>query len=148
MCIKVRSVNIREQKWYCAKPEKREELLSSWLPELSDHYELFCDFKACGFRILGDLVCDIDDENRLSDSRRFLRENDSRQFREMMSANLEKPVHQDYREAVAARCRTLLEQTLKPDQAIKYIAAIGRRRELLEIYYDKLEKYIRRCKDA
>lgn len=139
---------IREQKWYCAKPEKREELLSSWLPELSDHYELFCDFRACGFRILGDLICDIDDENRLSDSRRFLRENDSGQFRDMMSAYLEKPVHQDYREAVAARCRTLLEQSLKSDQAIKYIAALGRRRELLELYYDRLEKYIRRCKDA
>ncbi len=140
--------DIREQKWYCAKPERREELLSSWLPELSDHYELFCDFRCCGFRILGDLICDIDDENRLSDSRRFLRENDSGQFRDMMSAYLEKPVHQDYREAVAARCRTLLEQSLKSDQAIKYIAALGRRRELLELYYDRLEKYIRRCKDA
>ena len=139
---------ISEQKWYCAKPEKREELLSSWLPELSDHYELFCDFRACGFRILGDLICDIDDENRLSDSRRFLRENDSEQFRDMMLAYLEKPVHQDYRETVAARCRTLLEQSLKSDQAIKYIAALGRRRELLELYYNRLEKHIRRCRDA
>ncbi len=139
---------IRSQKWHIADPAKREELVSLWLPELSDYYELFCDFRCCGFRILGDLISDTDDANIQSEGRRFIRKNDPEQFRTMMSAYLEKPAHVTYREAVAAKCREMLEESIKPDTAIKYLAALGRRRELLELYYDRLEKYIRRWKDA
>ena len=124
---------IRSQKWHIADPAKREKLVSLWLPELSDYYELFCDFRCCGFRILGDLVGDTDDANIQSEGRRFIRKNDPEQFKTMMSAYLKKPAHVTYREAVAAKCRELLDSTVKPDTAIKYLAALGKRRELLEL---------------
>ena len=65
-----------------------------------------------------------------------------------MTAYLEKPAHISYREAVAAKCRKLLDSIIKPDIAIRYVAALGRRRELLELYYDRLEKHIQRWKNA
>ena len=139
---------IRSQKWHIADPAKREELVSLWLPELLDYYELFCDFRCCGFRILGDLIGDTDDANIQSEDRRFIRKNDTEQFRTLMSAYLEKPAHVTYREAVAAKCRELMDSIIKPDIAVRYIAALGRRRELLELYYDRLEKHIRRWRDA
>ncbi|MBR1739049.1 MAG: hypothetical protein IJ737_02055 [Ruminococcus sp.] len=139
---------IRAQKWHIAAPERREELVSLWLPELSEYYELFCDFRCCGFRILGDLIGDTDDANIRSEGRQFIRKNDTEQFRTLMTAYLEKPAHISYREAVAAKCRKLLDSIIKPDIAIRYVAALGKRRELLELYYDRLEKHIRRWRDA
>ena len=121
---------IRSHKWHIADPAKREKLVSLWLPELSDYYDLFCDFRCCGFRILGDLIGETDDANIQSEGRRFIRKNDPEQFRTMMTAYLEKSGHVTYREAVAAKCRELLDSTVKPDTAIKYLAALGKRREL------------------
>ena len=123
-------------------------MLSLWLPELEDYYKLLCDFRGGGFRILSDIICDIDDENRQSDSRKYYRDSDSEQFRTLMSAYLEMPAFQNYREAVEKKCREILFRSVKPDTAVKCFAALGKRKEMLELLYDKLEKHIRRCRDA
>lgn len=139
---------LTEHQWLFTHPERREELLSLWLPELEDYYKLLCDFRAGGFRILSDLICDIDDENKQSGSRKYFRENDSEQFRALMSAYIEMPAFQTYRDAVTKKCRELLFTLVKPDIAVKCFAALGKRKEMLELLYDKLEKYIRRWRDA
>ncbi len=58
--------------------EQRETFLREWLPEGADYYDLLTDFRHGGFRLLGDLVCDIDDleaarERNSSAARRTLR---------------------------------------------------------------------------
>ena len=36
--------DIRNKKWQFARPQQREDMLSEWLPELGEYYELFSDF--------------------------------------------------------------------------------------------------------
>ena len=52
-------------RWRRMNEPEREEFLLEWLPEpdFADRYDLFSDFRSSGFKLLGDLVCDIDDEN-------------------------------------------------------------------------------------
>ena len=40
-----------------------ERFLREWLPEFDDIYDLLTDFRFGGYRILGDIVCDMEDEN-------------------------------------------------------------------------------------
>ena len=139
---------IRSEKWHFVRPEERADLLKEWLPELEDYSDLLCDFRCGGYRVLGDLIADIDDANTLSDSRRYFRENDSEQFRVLMTAFTEKPAYMNYRDAVSKKCRDILSSIIKPDIAVKYLVALGNRKELFEVLYDKVEKHLRRCKNA
>lgn len=139
---------IRSVNWHFVRPGERADLLNEWLPELKGYCDLLCDFRFGGYRVLGDLIADIDDANTLSDSRRYFRDNDTEQFKVLMTAFTEKPAYMNYRDAVAKKCRELLEQTVKPDIAVKYLVALGKRRELFEVLYDRVEKHLRRCKNA
>ena len=49
----------------------REAFLLKYLPEpeFMDWYDLLTDFRSSSYRILGDLVCDIDDENTSRNAR-------------------------------------------------------------------------------
>lgn len=54
---------MREQAWHFMDEDARERFLREWLPEFEDIYGLLTDFRFGGYRILGDLVCDMEDEN-------------------------------------------------------------------------------------
>lgn len=54
---------IREQAWHLMDEDARERFLREWLPEFEDVYDLLTDFRFGGYRILGDIVCDMTDEN-------------------------------------------------------------------------------------
>ena len=54
---------IREQAWHLMDEDARERFLREWLPEFEDIYDLLTDFRFGGYRILGDIVCDMEDEN-------------------------------------------------------------------------------------
>ncbi len=102
---------------------------------------------ACGFPlrrlpILGDLVCDIDDENRLQERKHLFRESDSAAFAAMMRAYADKPFSQTYRETVAKKCRELLESIVKPDIAVQYVVALGKRNLLWDLLIDQVEKNV------
>lgn len=132
--------------WHLTPREQRYELLEKWLPELEEYYELFRDFRFGGYRVLIDLIADIDDENMLTDRKRLIREGDSAEFRQLIEAYLKKSVNTYYREAVAIECRKLIEQIVKADDAVKYLVAMDRRKVLFDLLLDKIEKYVRRDK--
>lgn len=132
--------------WHLTSKEQREEFLTEWLPELERYYKVFCNFRFGGYRILIGLIADIDDENNLTDRKRLIRDGDSAEFNRLMEAYLKKPVNVYFRDVVSAECRKLIEAITKPDEAVKYLVAMGKRKVLFDLLYDRIEKHVRRAK--
>ena len=139
---------LRDKNWQFTRPEEREDMLSEWLPELGDYYEIFSDFRECGCKLLWDLVADIDDENTQSEDKQCFRKNDSEQVRTLMTAYIEKPADAYFRDAVRDKCRELLEQFVSPGDAVIYFEALGKRGEMFELVLDRILEHARRCGDA
>ena len=67
-----------------------------------------------------------------------------------MRAYLDKPFSRSAKDAVSPKCRELLEQYINPGYAVRYFAALGRRRQMFDILPDKIEENVirRRTVDA
>lgn len=129
---------IREQEWHFLPPGEREDFLREHLPgDIVDAYgELLCDFRAGGYRILGDLLLDVERENRLETSRQLHREGDSEQMEEMLESYENKTAQESYREAAARGCRQYLERHIQPKLAVQCAAALGKRGFLWDVLLD------------
>ena len=132
------------QKWHLMDRETRLDFLSDLLPEYEEYFDLFSDFRFGGYRILGDLICDIDDENSAEERKQLHRETDSEAFTEMMNAYINKTFSQNYREAVADTCRKRLDKIVKPKFAVQYVVALGKRKLLWDILADRVESEVKR----
>ena len=129
---------IREQEWHFLPPGEREDFLREHLPtDLVDEYGgLLCDFRAGGYRILGDLLLDVERENRLETSRQLHRAGDSEQMEEMLESYENKTAQESYREAAARGCRQYLERHIQPKLAVQCAAALGKRGFLWDVLLD------------
>ncbi len=129
---------IREQAWQFLPPGEREDFLREHLPtDLVDAYGgLLCDFRAGGYRILGDLLLDVERENRLETSRQLHRAGDSEQMTEMLESYKNKTARESYREAAARGCRRYLERHIQPKLAVQCAAALGKRSFLWDVLLD------------
>ena len=129
---------IREQAWHFLPPGEREDFLREHLPtDLVDAYGgLLCDFRAGGYRILGDLLLDVERENRLETSRQLHRAGDSEQMEEMLESYENKTAQESYREAAARGCRQYLERHIQPKLAVQCAAALGKRSFLWDVLLD------------
>ena len=136
---------VREQYWHFMDEAERERFLLEQLPEteFAAHYDLLSDFRFGGFRVLGDLVCDIDDENTAQDRKHLLRATDSPSFIAMMQAFIDQ-LFANYRETVAVRCRKLLDRIVRPSLAVRYVVAVGKRDLLWDLLIDQIEKNVLR----
>lgn len=122
--------------------DKRELFLAEYLPEATDYYDLLTDFRQSGYRILGDLVCDIDDENNALERKQLLRETDTANFAAMMKAYMEHSFSADYKEPVSKKCRELLNKIVRPGIAVQYVVALSKRDLLWELLIDQIEKNV------
>lgn len=129
---------MREQAWHLMDEDARERFLREWVPEFEDIYDLLTDFRFGGYRILGDIVCDMEDENTGREKKQLFRESDSKAFTVMMKAFADKSVSRSYRDAVTAKCRELLTAIVRPTLAVRYVVALGRR----DLLWDLLPEYI------
>ena len=131
---------MREQAWHLMDGDARERFLREWLPvpEFEDIYDLLTDFRFGGYRILGDIVCDMEDENTGREKKQLFRESDSKAFTAMMRAFSDKSASRSYRDAVTATCRELLTAIVRPTLAVRYVVALGRR----DLLWDLLPEYI------
>ena len=129
---------IREQAWQFLPPGEREDFLREHLPgDIADAYgELLCDFRAGGYRILGDLLLDVERENRLQASRQLHRAGDTEQMAEMLESYENKTAQESYREAAARGCRHYLERHIQPKLAVQCAAALGKRSFLWDVLLD------------
>lgn len=92
---------------------------------------------------MGDLVCDIDDENTAQDRKHLLQEADSPVFVSLMQSFINRPFT-NYRDTVAVRCRKLLDGIVRPALAVRYVVAAGKRNLLWELLIDQIEKTVLR----
>lgn len=129
---------IREQAWQFLAPGEREDFLREHLPGdiVAAYGELLCDFRAGGYRILGDLLLDVERENRLETSRQLHREGDSEQMEEMLRSYENKTARESYWEAAARGCRRYLERHIQPKLAVQCAAALGKRSFLWDVLLD------------
>ena len=137
---------LQAKNWHLTPKEQREDFLADLIPELERYYPLFSDFRFGGYRVLIDLIADIDDENNRTDRKRLIRDSDSPEFIRLMEAYLNRSVNAYYRDAVAGECRKLIEAVMKPDEAVRYIVALGKRKVLFDLLLDRIEKHVRREK--
>ncbi len=129
---------IREQEWHFLASGEREEFLREHLPGdiVAAYGELLCDFRTGGYRILGDLLLDVERENRLQASRQLHRAGDSEQMEEMLESYENKTAQESYREAAARGCRRYLERHIQPKLAVQCAAALGKRSFLWDVLLD------------
>ena len=140
---------MQKQAWHLMNEDARERFLREWLPvpEFEDIYDLLTDFRFGGYRILGDIVCDIEDENTGRKKKQLFRESDSKAFTAMMSAFVDKSASRSYRDAVTAKCRELLTAIVRPALAVRYVVALGRRDLLWELLPEYIEKNVLEVRD-
>ena len=138
---------IREQAWHLMDEDARERFLREWLPEFEDVYDLLTDFRFGGYRILGDIVCDMADENTGREKKQLFRESDSKAFTAMMRAFADKSASRSYRDAVTAKCRELLTAIVRPTLAVRYVVALGRRDLLWDLLPEYIEKNVLEVQD-
>ena len=138
---------MREQAWHLMDEDARERFLREWLPEFEDIYDLLTDFRFGGYRILGDIVCDMEDENTGREKKQLFRENDSKAFAAMMRAFADKPASRSYRDSVTTKCRELLTTIVRPTLAVRYVVALGRRDLLWDLLPEYIEKNVLEVRD-
>ena len=124
---------LTNQSWHLMDKDTRRDFLTDYLPEYEENFDLLVDFRFGGYRVLGDLICDIDDENNASERKKLLRSNDSKELTEMMQAYIEKSHVQSHRQAIAVACRGLMDKIIKPKKVVPYVVALGKRDLLWEL---------------
>ena len=129
---------MRRDGWQFLDTEARERFLLEWLPEFEELFDLLTDFRFGGYRVLWDILLDIDQENTAQDRKRLVRDGDSPAFATMMEAYQKKTASQSYRDAVSAKCRELLDEIVKPVIAVRYVVALGKRGLLWELLPDTI----------
>ena len=134
---------IREEKWQFMPEEQRTLFLHKYLPEdeFIPYYDLFADFRCGGYRLLGDLIIDTDNENITQDRARLRFENDTPEMVALIDAFIDKEFGVDYRDAVAARCLDLVKKICNPSDAVKYVVALNKRSFLWYVLWEYVEKY-------
>ena len=139
---------LEDTKWQFLTEEQRTQFLFTWLPEFEDLFDLFSDFRNGGYRILCDLLCDIFQENEQQKKRQLHRPGDSPVFDDLMDAYLGKRNSQHYKESVSARCRELLNEIVRPQTAVHYVEALGKRNLLWDLLLDALEPNVLEVRHA
>lgn len=129
---------LRRDGWQFLDSEAREQFLLEWLPEFEELFDLLTDFRSGGYRVLWDILLDIDQENTAQDRKRLTRDGDSLSFSAMMEAYQKKTASQSYRDAVSEKCRELLDVIVKPVTAVRYVVALGKRGLLWELLPDAI----------
>ena len=95
-----------------------------------------------GYRVFGDIICDIDDANRLADKSKLHYKNDTPEMTAMIDAYHNRLPGVDYREAVSAACRLCLAKITPPFQAIRYAEAMDRRDFIFDVLLEEAEFYL------
>lgn len=137
-------IQLTEKKWHLMDKTERLDFLSDYLPEAEEYFGLFSDFRFGGYRILGDLICDIEDENNAEERKKLHRDTDSDVFAGLMKAYEEKSSGISARDAVSAVCRKLIKEILNPRMAVRYLVALGKRNLLWDVVPDAVEKEVKR----
>ena len=131
---------LSENMWQFTPPDEREQVIYSLFTsvEIYRYTDLFCDFSEGGYRILGDIVCDIDDMQRAIGLRKNLlhQKGDTTQMKTMLAGVGHAG---DYKAQIKRNCMNVIRPidrkkiVLDYAEVVKCAVALGKRQFALEI---------------
>lgn len=131
---------LSENTWQFTSPEERENIIFSLFKSFKvfGYIDLFCDFSESGYRVLGDIICDIDDMYRAIGVKKNLlhQKGDSIQLKTML-ARISHGV--DYKAQIIRNCINVIRpfdrKKIPLDYAdvVKCAVALGKRQFALEV---------------
>ena len=128
---------LTEGGWMFSRPEERLDFFDHLPAQSIPYWELFCDFRNGGYRVLADILCDYDDMYRHQESRKHMMEKkgDSEDLRQMMR-DIDK--EGDYKEELVRRCIQCMhpitgKNSVNFTEAAKCAIALGKRQFALEV---------------
>lgn len=131
---------LTENMWQFTTPDERESVIYSLFlnAKIYSYADLFCDFSESGYRILGDIICDIDDMYRAMGLRKNLlhQKRDSMQMKLMLAGISQSG---DYKAQIIRNCINIIRPLDRKKTALDYTAvvkcavALGKRQFALEI---------------
>ena len=131
--------------WHLMTEEEREIFLFAHLPldTPREYFDLFADFRHGGYRVLGDIICDLDDAYQYEETRKHIFERKGDNFYRSLMINSEKLSGMDYdfKTHIARGCRTAINHEFDPDKALLCAIALGNRKFAFEVLPDMIEKY-------
>lgn len=135
---------LKSKQWHFMKLEKRLAFLVEYLPEeeFREYDDLFADFRMGGYRMLGDIICDIDDANKNADKDNLHFKNDTADMTAMINAYINRTPGTDYREAIATATLTRICEIMSPFIAIRYAEALGRRDFIFDVMLEIADHYL------
>ena len=111
--IRQARLKLSETVWHFTPPSDRlvatYEIISGMIDY--DYRELFCDFRHSGYRILGDIICDLDDMYRAKKiADHIKRQDDGKDLNALLSNTNQTG---DYRKTVVSNCINLMTSHIK-----------------------------------
>ena len=135
---------LRESDWQFTPKEERLEMMYAFLrSKVPFDYEYFCDFRCGGYRILGDILMDLDEQFRIVELQKHkgVKRDDSKQLRKMLRDTVGRP---DWQEQLIRNCIEILNPKLwfhgeemptgiPQETAVQCAELLGKRRFILEV---------------
>ena len=135
---------LRQSDWQFTPEEDRlvalYELFTTSPPYCRD---ILCDFRCGGYRILGDILMDLDEQYRIAEIQKHkgINKNDSEQLRAMLQGAIGKA---DYQKQIIRNCIDILEPRhrfvgeaerpgISQETAVQCAELLGKRRFILEV---------------
>lgn len=136
--------NLRQSNWQFIPKEDREValffIIHLYVPPIR---EFLCDFRCGGYRVLGDILMDLDEQLQAAKVKKHkgIRKDDTKQMKAMMSGAVDS---QDYRQRLIQNCKGIIYHTIRqkpgedPDRipwdvAVKCAEALGKRDFILKV---------------
>lgn len=137
---------MEKEKWQFLPPDAREAFLQRYLPssEFVKHYDLLCDFRNGGYRILGHLAGDCIASYKEKARKELHDPKDSPAMTAMLNAYKNKASGADFETVVVQECREQLEKMMEPGQAVKYAVALNLQNFLWNVLYDVILPHLRK----
>lgn len=134
---------LTDERWHLMTPPERESFLKWFLPHDTPerYHELFADFRFGGYRVLGDVLCDLDDMYTAEQAKQhgLHRQSDSEQLRGMLRSYMLEPKFGDYKAAIVKYCRIGINFSVGADTALKCAVALGKRAFAFDVLLDRIE---------
>ncbi|MBQ7669279.1 MAG: hypothetical protein IJS45_01000 [Clostridia bacterium] len=128
------------ENWHMLDEDGREDFLLRYLPYNRHEYiDLFADFRSFGFRILSDIIADLDDMYDAEEKKKnaVRTDTDSELVNDIMEHYLKGRSH-DYRDLAASRTRIYLNERIDPDTALKCAVALKKRDFAMDVLLDRI----------
>ncbi len=132
-------MKLTEINWHLTPPSERLIATYSIIGGMLDYEyrKLFCDFRHGGYRVLGDIICDLDDLYRsTSTSKSLIHKDDNADLKQLLSGVRHSS---DYKQVIIRNSLYLLKPNTKDEvsfdlnEVLKCAIALGERQFALEV---------------